>query len=141
MEQPRPPSAAAPTLGILVIVAGTIVRIIPVVAALLRPTGSIASWIADYSPIPEFEQGSVVEVIGQFGLISLLIVSVLSIIGLLRLQSWGWTLAIVTAGVVLALNIGWWAGGEPRYLSMAVNTIVVFYLSQRDLRAAYGVSG
>jgi hypothetical protein len=141
MEPSRPPSAAAPSLGIWVIVIGTIVRIIPIVAALLKPTGSVPVWLADYSPIPDFESGSVLELMGRAGLVAILIVSVVSIIGLLRFRSWGWTLAIVTAGLVLALNIGWWAGGEPRYLSMAVNTIVVFYLSQRDLRAAYGVSG
>ena len=35
----------------------------------------------------------------------------------------GWMLAIVTAGAILALDLGWWAGGEPRYLSMAVNAV------------------
>jgi uncharacterized membrane protein (DUF2068 family) len=141
VEPSRPPSAAAPSLGILVIVIGTIIRIIPIVAALLKPTGSVATWLADYAPIPEFQAGSVVEAMASGALIGILIVSVLSIIGLLRRRSWGWTLAIVTAGVVLALNIGWYASGEPRFLSMAVNTIVVFYLSQRDLRAVYGVAG
>ena len=50
---------------------------------------------------------------------------------------WGWTLSIVTAGVILALDLGWWLGGEPRYLSMAVNAIVVFYLNQRDVRVTF----
>ena len=141
MEASRSPSDSAPSLGILIIVIGTIIRCVPIVAALVKPTGSVAEWLADYSPVPDFTPGSALEVIGTAGLIGILAVSVLSIVGLLQRRTWGWTLAIVTAGIVLALNIGWWASGEPRYLSMAVNTIVVFYLSQRDLRAAYGVTG
>jgi hypothetical protein len=141
MEQPQTPSEPAPSLGILVIVIGTIIRIVPIVAALLKPTGDVAVWLAQYSPVPDFTPGSALEFVGEGVLIGVLVVSVLSIIGLLQRRTWGWTLAVVTSGLVLALNIGWWASGEPRYLSMAVNTIVVFYLGQRDLRAAYGVAG
>jgi len=141
METSPPPGGSAPSLGIWVIVIGTVVRIIPIVAALLRPTGSVAEWLADYSPVPDFPLGSALDLVANSVMIGIIAVSVLSIIGLLQRRSWGWTLAIVTAGFILALNIGWWAGGEPRYLSMAVNTIVVFYLGQRDLRAVYGVGG
>jgi uncharacterized membrane protein (DUF2068 family) len=69
----------------------------------------------------------------------MLVVSLLCVWGLWRRHEWGWTLSIVTAGTILALNLGWWAGGEPHYLSMLINSIVVFYLNQRDLRVAFGV--
>jgi hypothetical protein len=141
VEQTESPSGSAPSLGVTVIVIGTIVRIIPLVAAFLRPTGSVATWLADYSPVPDFPAGTPLDVVAKAAMLGILVLSVLSIVGLLQRRTWGWTLAIVTAGIVLALNIGWWASGESRYLSMAVNTIVVFYLSQRDLRAAYGVTG
>jgi hypothetical protein len=141
METTPPPSGSSLSLGILVIVVGTVMRIIPLVAAFLRPTGSVAVWLGDFSPIPEFEPGSALDVVAKLAMIGIIVVSILSIVGLLQRRTWGWTLAIVTAGLILALNIGWWASGEARYLSMAVNTIVVFYLSQRDLRAAYGVTG
>ena len=115
MEPPRPPgdptADSAPSLGILIIVLGTVIRCIPIVAALLKPTGSVPAWIADYAPIPEFDPGSAFELIGTLALIGILVVSILSIIGLLQRRTWGWTLAIVTA-VVLALNIGWWASGK-----------------------------
>ena len=141
VEQTESPSRSAPSLGVTVIVIGTIVRIVPLVAAFLRPTGAVAVWLSDYSPIPDFPAGTALDLIAKAAMLAIVVVSVLSIVGLLQRRTWGWTLAIVTAGVVLALNIGWWASGEARYLSMAVNTIVVFYLSQRDLRAAYGVTG
>jgi hypothetical protein len=141
MESSGSPSLSAPSLGILVIVSGTIVRIVPIVAALLKPTGDAAVWLAQFSPVPDFAPGTALDVLGQGVLVGILVVSVASIVGLLQRRTWGWTLAIVTSGVVLALNIGWWASGDPRYLSMAVNTIIVFYLGQRDLRAAYRVAG
>jgi hypothetical protein len=141
MEQSLSPRASAPAFGIMVIVVGTIVRIVTLVAAFFRPTGPAATWLADYSPIPEFPAGTPLDVVAKLAMLGILLLSVLSIVGLLQRRTWGWTLAIVTAGVVLALNIGWWTSGEPRYLSMAVNAVMVFYLSQRDLRAAYGVTG
>ena len=32
---------------------------------------------------------------------------------------------------------GWWIGGEPRYLGMAINSIGVLYLNQRDVRIIF----
>jgi hypothetical protein len=141
MDSPQTQSGSAASLGVIVIVIGTIVRVVPIVAVLLKPTGDVAVWLAQYSPVPDFPPGTALDLIGRLVLFGILAVSVLSIVGLLQRRTWGWTLAIVTSGVVLALNIGWWASGDPRYLSMAVNTVVVFYLGQRDLRAAYGVAG
>jgi hypothetical protein len=46
-------------------------------------------------------------------------------------------MAIVTTGLILALNLGWWLGGEPRYLGMAINSIGVLYLNQRDVRIIF----
>ena len=56
--------------------------------------------------------------------------------GLLARQRWAWVLAIVSSGVILAIDLGWWWSGEPRYGSMLINSIAVFYLNQRDVRAA-----
>ena len=70
--------------------------------------------------------------------IGLLVGSVLAVVGLLRRSATGWVLAVVTGGAILAINLGWWASGEPRYLSMAINAVLLLYLNQRDVRAIYG---
>ncbi len=57
-------------------------------------------------------------------------------IGLLARKQWAWVLAIVSSGVILAIDLGWWWSGEPRYGSMLINTVAVFYLNQRDVRIA-----
>ena len=60
-----------------------------------------------------------------------------SAIGLWRLRAWGWSLALIIAGVILLLDLGWWYVGEPRYVGMFMNMIVVFYLNQRDVRTIF----
>ena len=140
MEQSQSPSASAPSLGVMVIVVGTIVRIVP---SWRRSCDPPVRWPPGSRTIRRSltSAGTPLDLVAKAAMLGILVLSLLSIVGLLQRRTWGWTLAIVTAGLVLALNIGWWASGEARYLSMAVNTIVVFYLSQRDLRAAYGVTG
>ena len=56
--------------------------------------------------------------------------------GLLARRQWAWVLAIVSSGVILAVDLGWWWTGEPRYTSMLLNVIAVFYLNQRDVQLA-----
>ena len=70
--------------------------------------------------------------------IGLLVGSILAVVGLLRRSATGWVLAVVTGGAILAINLGWWASGEPRYVSMAINAVLLLYLNQRDVRAIYG---
>ena len=42
----------------------------------------------------------------------------------------------MSSGVILAIDLGWWWGGEPRYGSMLLNSVAVLYLNQRDVRVA-----
>ena len=67
-----------------------------------------------------------------------MLVSVAFGIGLLTGRRWGWVGAIVISGVSLALAIGAWWYGNPAYLAMVINTIGVFYLNQREVRAIFG---
>ena len=100
-------------------------------------TGLLA-WIAGNAPLPERPIETAVGIVLRLLAIGLVIASVLAIVGLLRRSQNGWVLAVITSGAILALDLGWWASGEPRYVSMAVNAVVLFYLNQRDLRTYFG---
>ena len=138
-HQPAVPSSER--TGISVVVFATVVRVVLIALGLLVAFGRLdAGGLLPFLPVPaypvETDRGLIVALI----LVGMLIVSVLAIVGLLQRLEWGWTLAIITAGISLALNIGWWLSGDPHYLSMAVNAVVVFYLNQRDVREAFGVA-
>jgi hypothetical protein len=124
-------------LGIVVIVVLTALRAVTLVASLLDIHDSeFADWVRSGSPLPQPVPGSEFEVIARILIVGLLIASVLVIIGLLANKQWAWVLAIVTSGLILALDLGWWWTGEARYGSMLINSVAVFYLNQRDVRAA-----
>ena len=124
-------------LGIIVIVALTAARCATLVAALLNLHGSpLADWLIGGSPLPQPAPGSDLEVIARILFIGLLVASVLVVVGLLAHKDWAWVLAIVSSGLILAIDLGWWWAGEPRYGSMLMNSVAVFYLNQRDVRLA-----
>jgi hypothetical protein len=125
--------------GVIVIVVGLALRVVSLVALLISNAGSgPLAWLAGGAPLPDLPIETAAGIVIRVVAIGLLIASVLAIIGLLRRSQSGWVLAVVTSGAVLAVNLGWWASGEPRYLSMAVNAVVLLYLNQRDLRAYFG---
>lgn len=70
--------------------------------------------------------------------IGLIAASVAFGLGLLAGKRWGWVGAIIISGVSLAVSIGTWWVNQPTYLAMLINVIAVFYLNQRDVRAAFG---
>ena len=134
-------SSSTNSIGIVVVALANAVRVLFVIAALLVDAGVVKlDNLADLSPVPLDPAVTTVGLIERGMLIVILVVSVLSIWGLLRRRPWGWTLSIVTAGGILALNLAWWAAGEPRYLSMLVNSVAVLFLNQRDIRTDFGVA-
>lgn len=139
METAADTRASGHPFGILVIVVGISLRIVSLVALLLVSvdTGLLA-WIAGNAPLPDRPIETAVGIVLRVLAIGLVIASALAIAGLLRRSETGWVLAVVTSGAILALDLGWWASGEPRYVSMALNAVVLFYLNQRDLRAYFG---
>ena len=86
--------------------------------------------------MPAFQHGSDLELVAAGLLAGLLVASVLVVFGLLARRQWAWVLAIVSSGAILAVDLGWWSAGEPRYASMLLNVIAVFYLNQRDVQLA-----
>ena len=138
IRRDRPVNTPYP-LGVLVIVALTVLRCVTIVAALVDLEGGpVADWVRSGSPLPQPPPGAEFEIVARVVLIGMLIASVLVVIGLIARRQWAWVLAIVTSGVILAIDLGWWWNGEPRYGSMVLNSIAVFYLNQREVRAALG---
>lgn len=125
-------------LGILVVIALSLARVIIEVVGLvvLQPSGFLAS-IAGASNIPSFDQGTPIWWIGSAASVVLIAATAASVVGLWRSRTWGWSLALTLAGLILALDIGWWMAGQPRYPGMFLNMVAVFYLNQRDVRAIY----
>jgi hypothetical protein len=137
MTQDELPAGSRYPLGVIVLIVITVVRCVSIVAGLLNIHGSdFADWLRASSPLPEFPPGSDQEVVAGIALVGLLIASIVAVIGLLARRHWAWSLAIVSSGLILAIDLGWWYSGEARYASMLANVIAVFYLNQRDVRAA-----
>lgn len=124
-------------LGVAVVVAIAALRGLSILAELANvESGGILGWFKAGSPLPEFRPGSDAEIIARILLAGLLAASVLVVVGLVLRRRWAWVLAIVTSGLILAIDLGWWYGGDARYGSMFLNVIAVFYLNQRDVRVS-----
>lgn len=139
MNRRRSPVNTPYPLGVLVIIALTVLRCVTIVAALVDLEGGpVADWVRSGSPLPQPPPGAEFEIVARVVLIGMLVASVLVVVGLLARRQWAWVLSIVTSGAILAIDLGWWWDGEPRYGSMLLNAIGVFYLNQRDVRLALG---
>ena len=125
-------------LGILVVVALGLARLLIEVTALVTvdPNG-ILGWIAGGSNIPEFAAGTTAWYVGSLGILLVMVATAASVVGLWRYRTWGWSLALILAGVILAVDLAWWYAGQPRYPGMFLNMVAVFYLNQRDVRAIF----
>jgi len=124
-------------LGVLVVILVNALRCVTIVATLVNVRSEgILGWIKSGSPIPEFRPGSDAEVIARILLAGLLATSLLVIVGLVARRRWAWVLAIVTSGLILAIDLGWWWSGDARYGAMFLNVIAVFYLNQREVRTS-----
>ena len=123
-------------LGVVVVIVIAVARCITIIGTFigLQSEGSVFDWVVSSSPVPELPPGSELGLIARVILIGILIASVLVVIGLLAHRRWAWVLAIVTSGFILAIDLGWWFSSEPRYISMLLNVIAVFYLNQPDVR-------
>ena len=124
-------------LGVIVVGGIALFRSITIVADIIEvQRDGVLGWIANSGPLPDMPPGTDVHFVALGLLWGLLIASVLVVVGLALGQRWAWVLAIITSGVILALDLGWWFAGDPRHASMLMNSIAVFYLNQRDVRLA-----
>jgi hypothetical protein len=136
-DQPVPIEGRRP-FGVLVVAVIQFVRAVLLVGQMagFEPFPNV-NWLHISAQIPEPPPGTVEFVLSRVIGIGLVAATVLSGLGILAGRRWGWIAAIVLCGVSLAFGIGGWWDGKPTYLAMAINTIAVFYLNQRDVRAVF----
>jgi uncharacterized membrane protein (DUF2068 family) len=140
-EVPPPLSATGARVRVLGIVVVTLLGIgrivVEVVQVLTTDPSGVLAFIAGGSAIPTFPPTTPEWYVGQAASLAMIVLTAVATIGLWRFKNWGWSLSLIVAGVVLALDLGWWWIGQPRYPGMFLNMIAVFYLNQRDVRAIY----
>jgi hypothetical protein len=88
--------------------------------------------------IPQQPPGTLESLISPALGIGIIVTSIAIGVGLLAGRRWAWVGAIAISGVSLAVAIGAWWADDPAYLAMLLNVVAVFYLNQRDVRAAFG---
>ena len=73
------------------------------------------------------------------GILSILLAIVLIgvIIGLWRYRRWAWFAAMVLQGIALIVGIWQYFHGGTPYINLLLNTLIVFYLNQRDVRRIF----
>jgi hypothetical protein len=59
--------------------------------------------------------------------------------GMFTLKRQAWVLTMLWAGLNLATSLWTYWEGEPAYLTMLYSVVVVYYLNQREVRAAFMV--
>ena len=60
---------------------------------------------------------------------------------LLRMRQLGWTITMLLAGLGLGVSIyTWWTEGTALSIWLLVQIVTVFYLNQRQVREAFGIS-
>jgi hypothetical protein len=57
--------------------------------------------------------------------------------GLFRLEYWAWIAIMVWSGTRMAGSLALYIEGDPSYLLMVRDVLIVFYLNQRDVRRAF----
>ncbi|NTU78219.1 MAG: hypothetical protein HGA45_02250 [Chloroflexales bacterium] len=136
-RQRRPRAATA--LGWLLIVQGLLALAIfgALLAVLLAvQTGALVVDLAKLSD--PADRGPVLLSAGA-GLAG--VFSLVSGVGLLRLQAWAWLLALITQGVLLLVAlIDYWLG-SPDYLTLALGVVQVYLLNRSDVQQAIRAAG
>lgn len=128
-SEPRPARRSVP-FGVIVVALGFVLNatLFALVLAGLRTGSALAERMLG-------DLGTLTPV--YIGLVALQFLAALL---LLRLHPRGWTLAMVVVCIGLAIFIGGWYIGTPDYLRMAIFATMAFYLNQREVRAAFGVT-
>lgn len=99
-------------------------------------TGNVASLADDYRLA-----GPLGPLLLIAELAATLILNLAAVIGLWQLRRWAWTLTILLVGLSMFGNLRGYYFGDPDYLDMALDVMIVFYLNLRETRAAFEPRG
>lgn len=124
-------------LGILVFIQGLIFTVLSSVALLLSTN------VSELLPPGIASELSAVRVQDLLVAASALImggVCLISSVGILRLRSWAWLMALIAQAINLFAEIINYTRGQANYMSLLVSTIIVFALNQRDVQIAFRVA-
>lgn len=66
-----------------------------------------------------------------------IIFQVVITIGFWWLKRWAWFLFMIQLGINMAFDLGLYPYGEPNYLGMLRDVIMVFYLNQREVQQVF----
>jgi uncharacterized membrane protein (DUF2068 family) len=112
---------------LFMILAYALLLVLVVFLSFKPETGTISLWLLEkVGPV----QSQVLSLI--------IIVFYLAIaLGLWRLQRWAWVLLMIWQGFLLAADIWGRISGNPSYLTMLINVIIVFYINQREVKKAF----
>ena len=112
-----------------------------IVAVLLMDGAAVVDQLAgnagaDGGPIRDLEVMTVTALVGVF-----CVASLAAGLLLLRMRQLGWTITMLLTGLGLASSIYfWWAQGTTVAIWVIVQVVTVFYLNQRQVRVAFGIS-
>lgn len=74
------------------------------------------------------------------GVIIAMLMTVLRVVaafGLWRLQRWGWVFNMVVLCYSMAYDVAAFVQGQPHYIAMLLNVILVFYLNLQEVQALF----
>ena len=128
MSAEEPQTASKRPFGVYVIIALLILNILANTTDVVRVQLGLSAVV-----LPQIQDARVLAILSILIAIVLLVI----ILGLWRCQYWAWFATMIVTGIALSSGIWlYWNGGRP-YASLLINSLVVLYLNQREVRQAF----
>jgi hypothetical protein len=130
--------AVVTILAILQLLSAAVYGLILAILLLDGPEvlNALAPGASNGTSVIDLEIATLVVVVGGF-CVAALAAGIL----LLRMRQLGWTITMLLAGLSLGVSIYvWWTDGTALSIWLLVQIVTVFYLNQRQVREAFGIS-